>query len=196
MASGARKKEDMTRTGKDVSEVREKLKRSSKRCFECGKDKSSRCTGCFLALYCSPACQKNGWTRHKDECKETRAKYRKAKLEKVNFLLKYSSYRPPDPAYSGIIPSGQFAVKVQVDETRPPGKHVPLMVYNETRNLYGTLFMEGHEELYDQLSKKIRESGFQGYKGFFSAICKRVPTEVEGFTLEINPDQMLPVETW
>ena len=37
-------------------------------------------------------------------------------------------------------------------------------------------------------------NGFRGQKGFFPAICKKDPGE--GYKLEINPDQILPVETW
>ena len=38
--------------------------------------------------------------------------------------------------------------------------------------------------------------GSKGKRVFFPAICKKDPAESEGYKLEINPDQMLPVETW
>ena len=72
-----------------------------------------------------------------------------------------------------------------------------LLVYNKDRTLKGNLSrVEGQEELYDKLEREVKKNGFKGQKGFFPAICKRDPDESEGYKLEINPDQMLPVETW
>ena len=76
------------------------------------------------------------------------------------------------------------------------GKEV-LLVYNKDRTLKGTLSrVVGQEELYDKLKSEVKKNGFKGQKGFFPAICTRDPNEREGYKLEINPDQILPVETW
>jgi hypothetical protein len=41
---------------------------------ECGKDERTvtllACTGCNKMLYCSSACQRKDWTRHKPECRD------------------------------------------------------------------------------------------------------------------------------
>merc|ERR1719318_282288 len=130
---------------------------SLKKCVQCGKDNSARCSGCFVAHYCSADCQKLGWKKHKTECKETRAKYKVATfgqgfLALLNNQSKTHRYTVDDPDQPTEIPTGQFVVKVQV----------PLA--------------EG--------------------KGFFPAICKKDSAEVNGYKLEINPEKMLPVETW
>ena len=44
------------------------------RCFQCGKrattgTKFKVCSGCEIAAYCSVACQKKHWKRHKEACK-------------------------------------------------------------------------------------------------------------------------------
>merc|ERR1712168_1405678 len=118
---------------------------SLKKCVQCGKDNSARCSGCFVAHYCSADCQKLGWKKHKAECKETRAKYKVATF-------------------------GQD---------------------NKERSLKGHLGrVKGQEELYDALEKEVRKNGFKGQKGFFPAICKRDPAEVNGYKLEINPEKM------
>ena len=91
-------------------------------------------------------------------------------------------------------PTGQFVVKVQVPLSEEEGS---LLVYNKDRTLKGALSrVEGQEELYDKLAREVRKNGFNGEKGFFPAICKRDPGKSEGYKLEINPDQILPVETW
>ena len=79
-----------------------------------------------------------------------------------------------------------------------------LMVYNEDRSIEGHLLTVGHaeqKEVHGLLVKTIKERGAsQGTKGFFYAIYKKT-TNVEGgegarIELEINPEVLLPVETW
>lgn len=38
-----------------------------------------KCSGCFLAQYCSNACQKQDWYRHKTDCKNTKVVRNKLK---------------------------------------------------------------------------------------------------------------------
>ena len=39
------------------------------RCFNCEKNcETKRCTGCHQAFYCSKTCQKNHWSKHKENC--------------------------------------------------------------------------------------------------------------------------------
>ena len=183
---------------KEREKVKEEMGGSLKRCVECGKDNSARCSGCFIAHYCSAACQKDGWRKHKDECKETRARYKRARLvQGYNLLWNNQSNKhrvtvgANEPSE---VPTGQFVVKVQVPLSKEKGS---LLVYNKDRTLKGGLAREdSQEELYDKLAKEVRKNGFRGEKGFFPAICKRDSAESEGYKLEINPDQMLPVETW
>ena len=156
----------------------------------------SRCSGCFVAHYCSAHCQKIGWKKHKVECKETRSKYKVARLLK---FFDFESNQPKSHRYTvdqpAEVPCGQFVVKVQVMFSRPKGKY-GLLVYNRERSLEGNLLRVHDPELYDKLEKEVKENGFQGYKGFFPAICTRDAEEDEGYKLEINPDKLLPLEIW
>ena len=51
------------------------------------------------------------------------------------------------------------------------------------------------QELYDKLEEEVKKNGFKGAKGFFPAICTADPESGE-FNLEINPDNILPLEIW
>ena len=187
---------------KDLLKEREKLKEreggSLKKCFECGKEKAERCKGCFVARYCSKDCQRAGWKTHKAECKATRARYRDA----IVFLdSPFLSYIPPknsvvdDPNSP---PVGSFVVKVQVLNEGDLGEvKLPILIYNRDRTLAAALEREkGQEELYDKLERQVREHGFKGHNGFFPAIYKKESAGSEWCRVEINPDQMLPMEPW
>ena len=87
-----------------------------------------------MAHYCSADCQKIGWKKHKVECKETRSKYKVARLVK---LFDWESNQPKSHLYTADqpteVPFGQFVVKVQVLEGQggkyEKGKY-DLLVYN------------------------------------------------------------------
>jgi hypothetical protein len=42
---------------------------STIQCTHCLKATNQRCTGCQIAYYCGPVCQKADWSLHRDECK-------------------------------------------------------------------------------------------------------------------------------
>ena len=46
----------------------------------CGSLGSKRCTGCYIAYFCSDACFKETWSAHKSYCKETRAQYKTVRV--------------------------------------------------------------------------------------------------------------------
>ena len=96
------------------------------------------------------------------------------------------------------VPSSQFVVKVQVMEcwgNHPTLGNRVLMVYNRDRSLQGYLSRVLDQELYDKLEEEVKKNGFKGAKGFFPAICT-ADAESGGFNLEINPDNILPLEIW
>ena len=166
----------------DAVKEREKMKEekggSFKRCVECGKDNSSRCSGCFIAHYCSAACQKVGWQKHKTECKETRARYKRARLVKECYTLlnnQSSKHRYTfDDGEPLEIPTGQFVVKVQVPLYDLSGASVQrgnLLVYNKDRTLKGSLSrVNGQEELYDKLEMEVSQTGSKEQTAFFLII--------------------------
>ena len=161
-------------------------------------ESKGRCSGCKDIHYCCKEHQVKDWKRHKKECKEMRSRYKRATLVRGCYTLlnnQSNTHRftvgDNDPSE---FPTGQFVVKVQVPLSEEEGS---LLVYNKDRTLKGALpRVEGQEELYDKLAREVRKNGFNGEKGFFPAICKRDPGKSQGYKLEINPDQILPVETW
>lgn len=192
---------------RDMKEERKQLKEAAggslATCRTCGAGGGTRCAGCFLVHYCSPACQKKDWKKHRVSCKETRAKYKPAKLKAqtgVNFNFKSKQVTAISPIQKAA--DGQFVVKVQVPREEMAAvfssskKKEDLQVYNMDRTLMGFLAREGQQELYDQLERDVRDHGFQRYKAFYPAIFKKDAAMEGGYRLEINPEDRQPVETW
>ena len=74
---------------------------------------------------------------------------------------------------------------------------LPILVHNRGQNLIGALFrIEGQEELYDKLKGEVLMNGFNRSSAFFPAIYQKNCTDGRHCNLEINPDQMLPLEIW
>jgi len=190
---------------KDVVEERRQQREAAggslAACRACGAGGGTRCAGCFVAHYCNPACQKKDWKKHRVSCKETRAKYQPAKLKtQAGVNLNYRSQKVKMMSQNQKLSEGLFVVKVQVPveeaEDSKPLFHDDLLVYNKDRSLMGFLVRVEQQELYDKLVKLIREHGFQKYKAFFPAIYKKDAAKKGCFRLEINPEEMLLVETW
>ena len=189
---------------RDALKERNKLKEehggSLRNCLECGKSNADRCKGCFVARYCSRACQKNGWKVHKTECQETRAKYRSAVLHSDSPFLRFIPLKDVVVDQQDSPRESFFVVKVLVLEEsklKLGNNNFPLLVHNRGQTLRGSLEREeGQEELYDKLKKEVTENGFNSCTGFFPAIYQKDNAEGEGYKLEINPDQLLPVEVW
>ena len=187
---------------RDALRERNKLKEecggSLSKCLECGKDKATRCKGCFVAHYCNKACQKKGWKAHKADCKATRAQFRSAILVPDSPFLSFIPAKGSDVGDTGSPPEGYFVVKVQVlNESSLGDTKLPILIFNRGHTLRGGLEREeGQEELYDKLKKEVLENGFNGCTGFFPAIYQKDCAGSVADRLEINPDQMLPIETW
>jgi len=155
----------------------------------CGKTGSKRCTGCYLVYFCSNTCLKSAWKTHKTQCKETKSHYKTVQL-KAHSGCSFSNltgetfiHKPTDrPAKK------HFVVKVQGKE----GKD--LMMYNEERSMMGHLCRRGNEVVYDALCRVLEDHGVQGQKAFFYAIFKE--RNRSAITLDINPETMVPAETW
>jgi hypothetical protein len=63
---------------KKREEQREAAGGSTKACAECRRigRQPKRCTGCYLTIYCSVACQRTAWPGHKADCKQVRNQFR------------------------------------------------------------------------------------------------------------------------
>ena len=199
-------------TCKDALRERNKLKEenggSLSKCLECGKDKAERCKGCFVAHYCGKVCQKKGWKAHRSECRATRAKYVKATVVSDSPFLNFIPPRGSAVDEPDLSSETSFALKVIVLEeemhefkfaVNPLGQDtlLPILVHNRGQNLKGALFRtEGQEEFYDKLKKEVLKKGFNRSSAFFPAIYQKNCTDGRHCNLEINPDQMLPLEIW
>ena len=183
---------------KERNRLKEEHGGSLSKCLECGKDKAERCKGCFVARYCSKACQKKGWKAHKTECKATRAKYRSAIIVPDSPFLSFVPAKASAVDDTGSPSEGYFVVKVQVlNESNMGDTKLPILIFNRGHTLMGGLeHEEGQEELYDKLKREVLDNGFNGSTGFFPAIYQKDCAGGVGYRLEINPDQMLPIETW
>ena len=76
-------------------------KKASGTCAHCQRSTTRRCTGCLEAplydehfaeptFYCTPACQKAGWAKHKSKCKKLQAR---KSLSRAALLLQAIIYR-------------------------------------------------------------------------------------------------------
>ena len=66
---------------------------SYRKCPPCGEKGKFRCTGCFLELYCSEACQKQDWKKgHKAMCKVARAQFKEVTLDFHGLTGKYEKF--------------------------------------------------------------------------------------------------------
>ena len=68
-----------------------------------------------------------------------------------------------------------------------------LAIYNKDRSFYITLSKEGNENVYEELSERIKSKGVDGLKGYFHAILeKKKGKEI----LKINTQRMGSVDAW
>ena len=152
--------------------------------MECGKSNADRCKGCFVARYCSRACQKNGWKVHKTECQETRAKYVSAVLHSDSPFLRFIPLKDVVVDQQDFPSESFFVVKVLVLEEsklKLGNNNFPLLVHNRGQTLKGALEREeGQEELYDKLKKEVTENLFNSCTGFFPAIYQKDNAQGEG----------------
>jgi len=174
------------------------------KCCVCGKAKSQRCTGCYIVWYCGPECQKEDWSKHKANCKETRAQYIPVTISMLEEdpLINYLSGKLSNHKIEEKPSKSHFVVKVQVP-LNPDMTFSPMRIYNKDRSLSGAIFREIQEELYDQTLKDIKEKGlFGGTKAFFYGLYKK-DTEIkrgygglECLQIQLNTSEMLPPEKW
>ena len=194
---------------KERQRLREAAGGSLATCSSCGNTGHTRCAGCFLVHYCNTACQKEDWKKHRLVCKETRAKYKEAKIENSSVFLGLGVFSHPKQRIvlsdQKAPPVGHYVMKVHVTlyvmkstgEMVESGLGHPLTLYNKDRSLQGKLArVAGQEELYDKLDADIRDHGFKRHMAFYPAINVKDPAKEGSYRLQINPEVMLPVETW
>ena len=90
-----------------------------------------------------------------------------------------------------------------------------MLTYNKDKSLYGDIGIEENEAVMTDLINKIKEEGFNGYKGYFYAIYKEKidpkkakpaggkrkeeiakKDKLEKLELLVNTSTMLPLEEW
>jgi hypothetical protein len=147
--------------------------------------------------YCGQTCQRQAWKEHLKDCKSFRAQYRTIGLEVKSLRgnINHRTKKFTDPKMTPTPSKKHFIVKVQVALVPSGGREPGHMIYNEERSVMGILNRSEAEEVYERLKKQVEEKGVQGQKAFFYAISKG---EKKGDMpqLEINPEVVLPAETW
>ena len=157
---------------------------SYRSCVVCKKKTYKRCTGCFLAWYCSKVCQESGWKDHRKECKETQSEYMSFKLTQhnyttlVNWRGNSATCFNPSTKLSG---KTHFTVKIQAGKDN-------MLVYNEEKTICGNITPD--MQFYQELLDNIRERGVMGLKAYFYAKWS------EGEGLKINVKKVQPPELW
>lgn len=153
------------------------------RCSGCNNAGKKRCTGCFLEWYCSVECQQGDWKKHKSVCKERKSKYVPVELSGMN-SVSYNFKTESVVATSSPVSRSAASIFVVKVQTAAPGQ--PLLVYNKDKTVHGLLQSTDNFGL--TLANVVRNEGFKGAKGFFSAMK-------QGGQILINPS-ILPPETW
>jgi len=91
---------------------------------ECGKDEREvtllACTGCKQVLYCSPACQRKDWTRHKPECKASRAAVEALAAEGITYQQRTPSRAQREAAALRAV-AGKAAQRAEAPPTAGEG---------------------------------------------------------------------------
>jgi len=164
-----------------------KVKYEFKKCGKCKGKAEKRCTGCFLAWYCSANCQKTHWTHHRDTCKKTMDEYKEVEMVKNVNSSTHSFKTGATYVNFGVTSKPKttsFIVKVQVCLT---SNNVPMLVYNKERDVFYNISTES--KLGKVLKKVIVDADTCNlYKGYFYSITKNGKHY-------INPT-ILPYERW
>jgi len=158
---------------KEVKKTRKTAKESGelKKCEGCGNSAGKRCTGCYMAWYCSGDCLKSDWANHKESCLARRKEYLKVK----------DTFK----SWSGSKASSYQVVRIKISYCNEM-----LHINDKAKSICGTVFKE--EEPTGAagpiLYNTIRTKGFKGSHGHFSSILKKG-------VLYVHP-AILPPETW
>eukprot|EP01102_Stenamoeba_stenopodia_P021087 TRINITY_DN8409_c0_g1_i1.p1 TRINITY_DN8409_c0_g1~~TRINITY_DN8409_c0_g1_i1.p1 ORF type:complete len:409 (+),score=110.34 TRINITY_DN8409_c0_g1_i1:91-1317(+) len=168
-------------------------------CPVCSLPAPLTCSRCKQKKYCSVACQKEDWAKHKPQCNPPAAvNYVEVNLNKESgfmTLLSPSRQQANTIDVSGINDLSKadaqkftrFIVKAQV----PMMGVGDILVYNSTKEFqtmvnHNTTTKEGFETLYNLVKTK----GFLGAKAYFNAYV--TPDK----KLRIITDTVLPVQSW
>ena len=172
--------------------------KSFRKCPTCGEKGKHRCTGCYLELYCSEACQKQDWRKgHNVNCKVTKAQFKEVNLTFHGFVGEEKQFGCGKEASQK-----NFVVKIGAIMEDPYG----MSVRNKVDKFLGNLERSpGQEEVFDKVRKEVMEKGVKkegahvdwttSFFGCYYALYKG-PSGKGGHKLEINPDKMQPFELW
>jgi len=167
---------------KDSKKIRETAKKQNGllSCEACKKSSSRRCTGCYVARYCSKECQLSHWKEHKSECAKNKNLFLPVNLldhsamSVVNIPLSKGG-KATSIGKNTKPEKTNFIVKIQLP--RPMGIQLskpttdPLLLYDEKKNIYGGI--GSSESIYKPLLDIIESKGVQGLKGYFYAIVDK-----------------------
>ena len=117
-----------------------------KQCKVCKKYKNDtkRCSGCYLVWYCGPKCQKDDWSKHMVECKETRKEYVKVHVQSkdptVTSLLNGSVVEQYElPALNNLLKKAESLAKSKSMQNKPSKGHFIVSVQIATKDRFLTM---------------------------------------------------------
>jgi hypothetical protein len=195
----------LAKTGANVKEAEKKRKELGaampggiKGCAECGRrargqQLPQRCTGCYMAIYCSKACSEAAWPGHKAACREVRAQYRPVLINPPPEEIKniFVNNQPNNE------PKSHLPVRVTVDE-----KTGFICVINKNKTVCGQLERStGQEEVYDKLLSDVPKQGVkQGvmegtYQAFYYALDGGT-SEKRDRRLQMYVEKPVAMELW
>ena len=170
-----------------------------KQCGGCDGKGIKMCPGCFGEICCNDDCQENEWNDHKVKCKEVRKQFKEVIITPIESLGNRALNSISSIITQGEVVKKNFAVKIEVCD-------VTMSAWSKDLTVFGLLLrIPGQEEVYDQLRRQVLDQGQEvprarktsgkKYKAFFYSIYKGMSGEGK-HRLEINPEQLLPMEAW
>lgn len=176
-------------------------------CELCGAEVQDlkRCGRCFVAKYCSRACQTTHWKTggHKTSCPgyvtgHAAGSSNKGFMSLLNLnTLRLHNVLPSDPQeFASGCQKKKFIVKAQLpisasDSTMTEAARAAIMCYNEDRSMTG--FVSPDAKGYDELRQRVVEGGFMGVKAFFWA---ELNIQANDGSFKVFHGRCAPYQTW
>ena len=169
------------------------------KCGGCGEKGTNRCLGCFMQFYCGEECQRKEWGEHRDDCNKVRKQFKKTVITDAETINGVSD----ELKTLAKMTKGEVAEKYLVVEINAG---LYMAARNQDLSMVGYLLrIPGQEEVYDQLRKQVVEKGQEmplvpglarRFKAFFYGLYKGRTEGDDGHKIDINPEQVLPMEKW
>ncbi|KAI0270592.1 ankyrin [Gloeopeniophorella convolvens] len=159
-------------------------------CAVCGQEESLKfCKACHTVRYCSTACQRHDWPRHKPTCKPFSSSNTVTVRPRYNGAMHTSMVPMQDVrrTFSGFpgvsnkpTRSGQtlqeatleYPKKMVIKVQMTPDGIFPALVYDSKREMVCQLMRDDAPDAWDRMFRIVRQKGTFGRKAYFAAELK------------------------